>query len=133
MKKQFYFASVLTLLLAFFTVGCATPNSLKEISPQEAYLFQKDKKAVIIDVREKNETDKGRVKDSVLLPMSLMKNDPAAFNSKVAELKKFNSVIVYCHSGRRAGIVGTELKKSGLDVYNLGGFDSWKNQQLPIE
>jgi len=131
MKNTFIFTSLFTALFLFFS--CATNNPLKEITPQEAYQFQKDKKAVIIDVREKNETDKGRVKDSILLPMSMMKNDPAAFNSKVAELKKSGAVIVYCHSGRRAGIVGAELKKSGLDVYNLGAFDSWKNQQQPTE
>jgi len=131
MKNNFIFTSLFTALFLFFS--CTTNNPLKEITPQEAYQFQKDKKAVIIDVREKNETDKGRVKDSILLPMSTMKNDPAAFNSKVAELKKSGAVIVYCHSGRRAGIVGAELKKSGLDVYNLGGFDSWKNQQQPTE
>jgi len=131
MKNQLIFTALFTVL--FLCFSCATNNPLKEITPQEAYQFQKDKKAVIIDVREKNETDKGRVKDSILLPMSMMKNDPAAFNSKVAELKKAGSVIVYCHSGRRAGIVGAELKKYGLDVYNLGGFDSWKNQQLPTE
>ncbi len=141
MTKKFYLAAFMSLFAALMLIGCAThhapvsppPSSLKEISPISAYQFQKDKKAVIVDVREENETSKGRVKDSVLLPLSLMKNDPVAFKAKVDELKKYNSVIVYCQSGRRAGIVGEELKKNGLDVYNMGGFDSWKNQKLPTE
>lgn len=126
--------NVLFILSVFFIVSCASSNpTIKEITPSDAYQFQKSGKAVIVDVREENETSIGRVKDSVLLPMSLMKNDRAAFDQKVNELKKFPEVIVYCKSGRRAGIVGEELQKAGLKVYNLGGFESWKLKQLPTE
>lgn len=127
--------NVLFLLSAFFIVSCASSSSpsIKEISAADAYQFQKSGKAVIVDVREENETSKGRVKDSVLLPMSLMNNNRAAFDQKVIELKKYPEVVLYCQSGRRAGIVGEELKKAGLKVHNLGGFESWKQKQLPTE
>jgi rhodanese-related sulfurtransferase len=42
-------------------------------------------------------------------------------------------VIVYCHSGRRAEIVGSEIVKKGFKVFNLGGFDAWKSGGLPTE
>lgn len=122
---------ILFVLSVFFIVSCA--SSTKEMTALDAYQFQKSGKAVIVDVREENETSKGRVKDSVLLPMSLMKNDRAAFDLKVNELKKYPEVIVYCQSGRRAGLVADELKKAGLKVHNIGGFESWKNHQLPTE
>lgn len=131
MIKKIYFA---IFLLLSALVSCAQQqHSLKEITPADAYQFQKQQKAVILDVREENETSKGRVKDSILLPMSLMTNDRAAFDKKVEEFKKYPVVIVYCHSGRRAGIVGLELEKAGLKVFNLGGFETWKQTQLPTQ
>ena len=35
-------------------------------------------------------------------------------------------VVLYCKSGRRAGLVKTELEAAGFDrVTNLGGFSDW--------
>lgn len=125
---------VVLVLFSLLTVaGYASDNTLKEITPAEAYQLQKDKKAVIVDVREEDETRQGRVKDSILLPMSLMSKDPKAFAEKVSELKKQPAVILYCRSGRRSGIVGEELRKSGLNVLNMKTFDSWKERKLPTE
>jgi rhodanese-related sulfurtransferase len=48
-------------------------------------------------------------------------------------MRSGKTVIVYCGSGRRSEMVGTELAKKGYKVLNMGGFDSWKNAGLPVE
>ncbi|MDO9181233.1 MAG: rhodanese-like domain-containing protein, partial [Bacteriovorax sp.] len=70
---------------------------------------------------------------ALTIPMSLINNDRANWDKKIAELTKDRPVIVYCHSGRRADLVGAELIKRGFKVSNLGGFDAWKSKGLPTD
>jgi len=75
-------------------------------------------KAVLLDVREKDEWDAGHLKDSKLLPLSTLKGGAKAEDVvKVAPKDK----IVYCHcgSGVRCLKAADELKKLGYDVRPL--------------
>jgi rhodanese-related sulfurtransferase len=75
-------------------------------------------KAVLLDVREKDEWDAGHLKDAKLLPLSALKGGAKAEDvAKVAPKDK----IVYCHcgSGVRCLKAADELKKLGYDVRPL--------------
>ena len=75
-------------------------------------------KAVLLDVREKDEWDAGHLKDAKLLPLSTLKGGAKAEDvAKVAPKDK----IVYCHcaSGVRSLKAADELKKLGYDVRPL--------------
>lgn len=119
------------LLLSLFLVNIS--YALDNIDPLNAFKMQSEKKAIIIDVREENETSQGKIKDAYLFPLSQMEMNKQEYLNKVAEIKKNQTLIVYCRSGRRSGIVGNELEKKGLKVLNLGAFDSWKSKGLPTQ
>jgi rhodanese-related sulfurtransferase len=75
-----------------------------------------EKKAVLLDVREKEEWDAGHVRDALLLPLSGLRKesvDPASVLPK--------DKIIYCHcaSGRRCLVATELLKKKGYDVRAL--------------
>jgi rhodanese-related sulfurtransferase len=111
----------------------AFASNLDSISPADAYKLQQDKKAIIVDVREADEVKAGKVKDALVIPMSIMNQSPIEFDKAVSTLPVDKQIILYCHSGRRAGIVGEELLKRKFKVVNMKAFDAWKSAGLPTE
>ena len=82
---------------------------------------KKTKKPVILDVRERWETDIGHIKDSHLRPLS-------ALNQQVInEVAKTSCIVVVCHHGIRSAMVTEWLINQGYtDVFNLeGGINAW--------
>jgi len=82
------------------------------------------KKAVLIDVREKAEWERGHLKAAILVPLSMLsEKEQEAKVVKLLPKKK----IVYCHcrSGGRARAAGDILEELGYDVRPLrhGFFD----------
>lgn len=130
MKKYFAFGAILIAasLMRFVFAG-----SLESITPELALSMQSASTAIIMDVREPNEVSLGKIKGALTIPMSLMNNDRTNWDKSIDQIKKDQTVVVYCHSGRRANIVGEELLKKGFKVLNLGGFDSWKSKGLPTD
>ena len=83
---------------------------------------QKDN-LVIIDVRELDELAKGKIKDSINLPLGLMIRK--AKHGEIDDLKN-RKICTYCASGYRGNIAADELNKVGFKAVNLdGGFPSW--------
>lgn len=74
-----------------------------------------DKKAVLIDVREKVEWDKGHLRDAKLLPLSILKDDAKLPN----DLPKDKAIYLHCGSGVRCLKAAEFLKKQGYDVRPL--------------
>lgn len=76
---------------------------------------------VILDVRERWETDIGHMKDSHLLPLSRITLEA------VSEIIKNLPVVVICHHGIRSGMVTEWLINQGYtDIFNLeGGINAW--------
>jgi rhodanese-related sulfurtransferase len=90
-----------------------------------------EKKAVIVDVREKSEWDEGHLKDAKLVPLSRLKRgvDPKAL---AQELPKEKIIYCHCRSGRRALEAGEILKQLGYDVRPLKqGFQDLIEAGLP--
>lgn len=84
---------------------------------------------VIIDVRTVEEWDAGHIEGANLIPLEQV----AAGISDVAA-DKDTPVLLYCRSGRRAGVAQETLLKMGYtNVVNLGGIiDAQKTlDQLP--
>jgi len=114
------FSIVLTgaLLDAFIPVGSAaaaeqTKESLPTVQRKIA-----ENNAVLVDVREKSEWDKGHVEGAIFLPLSLLqkKADPAAL-AKV--LPKDKMIYTHCVVGKRALTAANILEKLGYDVQSL--------------
>lgn len=109
-------------LFARVVVGCValialaaehTKDSLDTVKKTVA-----DNKAVLLDVREKDEWDKGHIRDAKLLALSSLRR-----GVKAADLARVlpKDKVIYCHcaSGRRCLQAADILKKSGYDVRPL--------------
>ena len=76
------------------------------------------KKAVLIDVREKSEWDKGHVEGAVFLPLSELQAgvEPKSLAEK---LPKGKIIYTHCVVGKRSLTAGNILEKQGYDVRPL--------------
>ena len=124
-----YFAAILFILLN--TITSLFASSVESVSPQAAYQLAKEGKAQLVDVRELEEVKAGTIQNSLHLPMSLMASDRNQFLQLASKtLSKEKTIILFCRSGRRSGIVGSELQKEGYKVLNLGGYENYKGAGL---
>jgi phage shock protein E len=82
---------------------------------------------LILDVRSQAEYDAGHVPGAVLIP-----HDQLA--SRLSELDRDRWVLVYCKSGRRAGLAEEVLVKNGFDVRQMeGSWNRWSAEGRPVE
>ena len=116
MKKAF------PILAAFFGLTVALSITLAadhtKDTPQDVKKAVADDKAVLIDVREKQEWDAGHLKAARLLPLSELESGikPEELAKKLPKGK-----VVYCHcaAGGRSLDAADALKKLGYDARPL--------------
>ena len=78
---------------------------------------------VIIDVREADEVENGKIENSQNMPLGLLIRN--AKKGQIEDLKQ-EKICVYCASGYRGNIAADELIKAGFSAVNLqGGYASW--------
>ena len=78
--------------------------------------------AIIVDVRTPGEFNSGHIKGSINIPLDQI-------NSKTAELKKKNKVVITCcRSGNRSGMAESALKSAGIECYNGGPWNVLENK-----
>ncbi len=65
-----------------------------------------DTKAVILDVRTKDEAAAGKLKNSIAIPLD-------EIGARLSELPKDKMIYVHCTTGARADMAAQELKKNG--------------------
>jgi len=102
----------------------------RDVGAFEATTLINRRNAVVLDVRETNEYEGGRIPNAVHMPQSQIA-------SRGHELKKFASrpVIAYCERGARSRAAAGALAKLGFaEVYTLrGGLRAWSDSGLPTE
>jgi|TARA_B100001540_G_scaffold256919_1_gene234439 rhodanese-related sulfurtransferase len=90
-----------------------TKNELKENISQY----------IVIDVRETDELENGKIENSLSMPLGLVIRNIK--QGKIEDLKS-KKICTYCASGYRGNIASDELSKSGFTSVNLdGGFKAW--------
>lgn len=83
-------------------------------------------KAVLIDVRTPAEFASGHAKDAINFDSVKVEA------GQLPDVAKNAKVYLYCHSGRRAGIVLSSMKSAGFtDVTNLGALTDWTSAGGP--
>ena len=109
--------------------GAAEKTSVQEISHQDL-LTKLPQGALILDVRTAGEFGDGHVPNAVNIS-----HDELA--SRLTELNSATDrpIVLYCHSGRRAGVAATVLQGAGYtDLYHLtGDMQGWTAAGLPTE
>lgn len=100
------------------------------VSTLEATLMINQKSALVVDVRESAEFEKGRILNARNIPLSQLE-------ARAVEIEKFKEkpIIVACESGNRSGSAAAALRKRGFtEVFNLtGGLAAWQQAGLPTE
>jgi thioredoxin len=119
-------------LYAFVNILLLASCNAQTSSAVDAQAFQKkttEKHIQILDVRNKEEFDKGHIENALLADW----NDKTEFNRRTQHLDKSKPVLIYCLSGYRSQAAAIELRNNGYTVTELqGGINAWRSQKLPL-
>jgi rhodanese-related sulfurtransferase len=106
-----------------------TDQHITEVDPAEADRMVREDNALLVDCRELQEWNAGRIPGAVLKPMSTV-------NDWYQDLPTDRPIVMQCRSGNRSGqIVSALVGQVGMaNVMNLaGGILAWHEAGLPIE
>lgn len=106
----------------------ADAQGLPDGDPTLACRLVRKEGALLIDSRTRVEFDSGHVEGALWIPY-----DETA--ERIAEIREAaggdqdKPIVVYCRSGRRAGVAKQTLIEHGFSqVTNLGGLDDWSDE-----
>jgi rhodanese-related sulfurtransferase len=118
------------VVVAALAVRAEPPSHTKD-SLETVKKMVADRKAVLVDVREQSEWDKGHLRDARLLPLSQLKEapDPRQIG---ATIPKGQPVYIHCRAGRRCLLAAEVLQKLGYEVRPLkAGYDDLVEAGFP--
>lgn len=107
----------------------ASVGAVAEIA-QQSLLSQPAGESLILDVRTPEEYAAGHVPNAINVP-----HDEIEAHLAELEARKNGPVVVYCKSGRRAGLAAEALAKAGFTnlLHLTGDMEAWTAAGLPIE
>jgi peroxiredoxin family protein/rhodanese-related sulfurtransferase/TusA-related sulfurtransferase len=105
-------------------VGFVAQNDLESLAPivtPDHLTDELAKGAILLDVREPEETSCGIIPDAVTIPLSTLRD-------RIGELPAGKKIILtYCKVGLRGYVAQRILAQNGFQVANLtGGYTSWE-------
>ncbi|WP_146908204.1 rhodanese-like domain-containing protein [Arenimonas daejeonensis] len=127
MRRAFFRKSCPVFLLAALCLPGAAAAGKPAVAPAAVpEVAARADAPIILDVRSQAEYDAGHVPGAVLIP-----HDQLA--ARLSELDRDRWVLVYCKSGRRAGIAERILAQDGFDVRQIeGSWLRWQAEDLPV-
>jgi phage shock protein E len=105
------------ILLAAFVWTAGAAEHTKD-TPQDVKQAVADGKAVLLDVREKEEWDAGHLRAARLLPLSVLQ-DAVKADELARSVPKGKVIYCHCAAGRRSLQAADILKPFGYDVRPL--------------
>jgi adenylyltransferase/sulfurtransferase len=101
-------------------------STVIEISPREAYQQLSEEGAgarpTLLDVREDTEIALCRIPGAIHIPLHQLED-------ALDRLSKENSLLVYCHHGRRSLLAVQYLNSRGFKALSIeGGIHAWAEQ-----
>ena len=103
---------------------------ITEVSPQQVReRIQRGDSVVLLDVREPNEWNMGRLPGAVHVPRGILETSIEARVPRTAQ------VIIYCAGGNRSALAADTLQQMGYgSVTSMsGGFKDWVGTGGPVE
>jgi rhodanese-related sulfurtransferase len=128
------YSTMLAVFLATAGLGstaCAEEPSRGEVSQvQVTAWIEGGTGPLVLDVRSEKEYARGHVPDAVNIPHDQL----AARLSEIGSSSE-QPIVLYCESGRRAGMAAATLREAGFSsVHHLtGDMSAWRNAGLPTE
>ncbi len=110
--------------------GGDTPG-VRRVAPAEAAQLVREKKAVLVDVREPAEWAGGVAQKAVLLPLSDLTGARRQWQPFLDQVAG-REILLYCHSGSRCGLAARILSAEGFKVANAGTLGAWHRAGLPV-
>ena len=105
-------------------------SRIEEVTPAEvAAIRERGEQAILLDVREPNEWNLGRIPGAVFLPRGNLE-------SKVEDaIPRDARVIVYCARGNRSALAADTMRQMGYgSVASMsGGFQQWAMEDREVE
>ncbi len=103
-------------------------SAIPEVTPAE--VSRQSPKPVIVDVREKQETDAGMLPGAKFVPRGFLE---LRIEETVPDRNA--DVVLYCAGGTRSLLAARTLKDMGYTRVRsmAGGFSAWKDAGLPLE
>ncbi len=131
--RQLNFRSVLVALFIFLaTVTVARANSVSSTitSAELVDLIRSGKAPIILDVRTSKEYGSGHIPGAINIPHKELKD-----RLKEISDHKSKEIVIYCRSGRRAGIATKILSEAGFPKLREleGNMIKWTKDRYPIE
>jgi rhodanese-related sulfurtransferase len=119
--------SFIRLLLVLPLLATGSARTAIEFTEDSLEVVQKNvakKKAVLVDVRSKEEWDKGHIKGSIFLPVTSLRKHSLDPKKLAKTLPKKNVVYTFCVVGMRAKAAAKILLQHGYTVRALKpGYD----------
>lgn len=127
--RCFHFAALL-LLVTFSGITCRADSVASISDVALAARIEAGDAPLILDVRSHDEYEAGHVPGAVNIP-----HDELPTRLDEISASKSDEIVVYCHSGRRAGAAESTLQAEGYtQVRDLEGhWQGWSSTDLPIE
>jgi rhodanese-related sulfurtransferase len=135
-----YWLAVLTLIVPHLGAAATRPATGPATRPAgyrnltvEAFdrmRLDKEKKAIVLDVRTRAEFERGHIPGAVLIDVA----DPD-FEKKIRQLDKQKVYLVHCATGRRSVVACERMKQAEFPhLFNLlGGFKAWQKEARQAE
>ena len=102
-------------------------SQIEEISADEVkHMQQSGADFTLIDVRERDEYEKGSIPGAVGMPRGVLE-----VNIDQITTDKDRNIVLYCGGGSRSALAALNLKKMGFRKVKslVGGFRGWRESQ----
>jgi rhodanese-related sulfurtransferase len=106
----------------------STGPQVRDLTPAEVARGLAERRMLLVDVREPNETALERFPDAVLVPLS-------TFDAAAIPQPQGREVVFACRSGRRSVTASLAAQEQGFAYgsHLAGGILAWKAAGLPTE
>jgi len=95
------------------------------IEPAAAAELIRTKHAILVDVRQPGEWDRGHIKEATHVPL-------AQLSRRLQQLPRDRTIITVCQSGHRSARAARTLTRTGHDAHNLrGGMNAVRARLAP--
>ena len=112
------------LFAAFRTV-------IPRVSPPECFERLRAGTAVLVDVRERKEWEKGFAESAMLLPLSELSRSRVDWTA-LRQLVGTREMILYCGAGVRSNLGARILRVQGFPAVNGGALRAWLAAGWPM-
>ena len=128
---MFNIKSIFALVLFLLTATAVLANETPQISQQTLLtaLHASNTSIVVLDVRTKEEYAQGHIAGAINMSHETVEDNLAALSQY-----KNSKVVVYCRSGRRAGLAEDVLTSNGFTnvIHLTGDMNGWLDAKLPV-